>query len=80
MDLDLYGIHTLKLTSRFQDQYLQEWSDLASKSTRNLYFRLSKDNFGMNKYFYIAPNYFCTAFRTRNHRLPVDIGRLTVYH
>jgi hypothetical protein len=34
----------------------------------------------MNIYLYIAPNYFCkiiTAFKARNHRLPVEIGRWT---
>jgi hypothetical protein len=70
----------LAFKQKLNDQYLQEWNDLASKSTSSLNFRLFKDNFGMNKYFYIAPNYFCkiiTAFRTRNHRLPVEIGRWT---
>jgi hypothetical protein len=50
-----FGIHKQKLN----DQYLQEWNDLANKSTSSLNFRLFKDmNFGMNKYVYIAPNYF----------------------
>ena len=41
-------------------------------------YRIFKTNFELNKYFLKLSNFQCrilTAFRTGNHRLPIEIGR-----
>jgi hypothetical protein len=70
----------LAFKQKINDQYLQEWNDLVTKSTCSINYKLFKNEFGTNKYLNFLPNYFCkiiTSFRTRNHRLPVEVGRWT---
>ena len=61
-----------------QDQYIQTWSSLVDQSSSGTNYRIFKDKFRMNDYIKVLSNKqvkTLTAFRTRNHRLPVEIGR-----
>lgn len=61
-----------------KDQFLQKWDSLLNKSTSGINYRIIKNEFGINNYFKNLPNKLCrilTAFRTRNHKLPVEVGR-----
>lgn len=63
---------------KIKDQFLQKWDSLLNKSTSGINYRLIKNEFGINDYFKNLPNKPCrivTAFRTRNHKLPVELGR-----
>ena len=63
---------------KVKDQYLQHWNSLLNSSSGAITYRLCKNEFGMNTYFYILNNTLCRilpAFRTRNHRLPIELGR-----
>ena len=63
---------------RLKDSYLQNWNSLVDKSSSGLNYRLFKQNFELNKYFTYLPINKCrllTAFRSRNHRLPIEVGR-----
>lgn len=60
------------------DQYKQNWNSLVDISSSGINYRIFKDNFQINRYFSFLSNRQCkilTAFRTRNHRLPVEVGR-----
>ena len=62
---------------KLKDQFLQRWESLLNSSSGAVLYRMYKNEFGINKYFYILNNNQCrtlTAFRTRNHRLPVELG------
>ena len=62
----------------FIDQYTQNWNSLVDISSSGIYYRIFKDNFQINRYFSFLSNRQCkilTAFRTRNHRLPVEVER-----
>ncbi|MEW8544526.1 MAG: hypothetical protein AB2693_13435, partial [Candidatus Thiodiazotropha sp.] len=66
-------IATLK--QKLKDQYIQKWYALTNNNTN---YRLFKDEFKLSGYFNILPDKTCRnflAFRTRNHRLPVETGR-----
>lgn len=68
----------LAFKQKISDQYLQYWNSIVDKSTSGINYRLFKTNFEINKYFHLLPNYYCriiTAFRTRNHKFPNEIGR-----
>ena len=68
----------LSFKQKVKDQYIQNWNSLVEKSSSGLNYRIFKDTFEMNPYFMNLSNYKCrilTAFRTRNHRLPIEIGR-----
>ena len=68
----------LSFKQKVKDQYVQNWNSLVEKSSSGLNYRIFKDNFQMNQYFLSLSNYKCRiliAFRTRNHRLPVETGR-----
>lgn len=63
---------------KLKDEYVQTWRSLIDKSSSSLNYRIFKDNFEMSSFFDYLTNENCrilTAFRTRNHRLPVEIGR-----
>ena len=63
---------------KVKDQYLQHWNSLLDSSSGAVTYRLCKNEFGINKFFYILNNTQCrilAAFRTRNHRLPIELGR-----
>lgn len=68
----------LSFKQKLKDQYLQQWNSLLNSSSGAVTYRLCKNEFGINKYFYSLNNTECrilTAFRTRNHRLPIELGR-----
>ena len=49
-----------------------------SKSSSGVNYKIFKNEFGLNDYFLKLTNKQCrilTAFRTRNHKLPVETGR-----
>ena len=61
-----------------KDQYIQTWSSLVDQSLSGTNYCIFKDKFRMNDYIKLLSNKqvkTLTAFRTRNHRLPVEIGR-----
>lgn len=63
---------------KLKDQYLQSWGSLVDKSSSGINYRMYKENFQINSYFSFLSNKKCqilTAFRTRNHRLPIEVGR-----
>ena len=80
----LEGINKIWFAKAFKqklkDQYVQNWAALVEKSSSGINYRIFKNNFEMNNYFSFLTNRKCrilTAFRTRNHRFPVEIGRWT---
>ena len=63
---------------RLRDQYLQSWDSIVSLSSCGTNYKIFKNKFEINKYFLQLNNKQCrilTAFRTRNHRLPIETGR-----
>ena len=71
---------TAALKRKLQDQYIQEWMALSNSATSSTHYRLIKRQFEFSKYLTILPENLSRkllAFRTRNHRLPVEIGRWT---
>ena len=71
---------TKSFKQKVKDQYLQTWNALVDQSSSALNYRTFKTTFEMNSYFQYLPNDKCrilTAFRTRNHRLPIETGRWT---
>lgn len=68
----------LSFKQKLIDQFLQNWNALINNSSSGINYRIFKNKFGLNKYFQQLNNKQCrilTAFRTRNHRLPIEIGR-----
>ena len=65
---------------KLHDQFMQSWSALIDQASSGINYRIFKDKFEMNDYINFLPNKqvkILTAFRTRNHRLPVKLGRWT---
>lgn len=63
---------------KLKDQYIQNWTSLLKISSSSVNFRLFKDEFKRSQYFGLIPDNLCRnflAFRTRNHKLPVELGR-----
>ncbi|MEW8546895.1 MAG: reverse transcriptase family protein [Candidatus Thiodiazotropha sp.] len=63
---------------KLQDQFLQNWNSLVNIKSSGINYRIFKTEFELNKYFLKLTNSQCrilTAFRTGNHRLPIEIGR-----
>ena len=76
-DLPRKWIH-LSFKQTEKDLYLQSWDSLVNKSSGAANYRIFKNKFGLNKNYHLLNNKQCrilTAFRTRNHRLPVETGR-----
>ena len=68
----------LAISQKLHDQYLQEWSSVVEISSYGSNYRLYKETFGFSSYFSILPSYYSkrlVSFRTRNHKLPIEIGR-----
>ena len=66
------------LKQRLKDSYLQSWNARVEQCSSGVNYRLFKDSFKRNDYFTFLSNRQCrilTRFRTRNHRLPVEVGR-----
>ena len=75
-----FNVHWLSRSfkQKLKDTYLQNWNSLVVKSSSGKNYRIFKHKFEMNKYFTYLPFKQCrvlTAFRTRNHRLPIEVGR-----
>ena len=63
---------------RLKDTYLQNWQSLVDLSSSGKNYRIFKHKFELNNYYSYLPTKKCrllTAFRTRNHRLPIEVGR-----
>ena len=63
---------------KLKDQNLQNWSSRVDQSSSGKNYRLFKNSFELNPYFTYLSNKeskLLTAFRTRNHHLPIEIGR-----
>lgn len=70
----------LSLKQRLKDSYLQKWNALVKQSSSGINYRIFKESFKLNNYFTFMSNRQCrilTSFRTRNHRLPIELGRWT---
>ena len=68
---------TASLKRKLQDQYIQDWSNKSNTSSSNMHYRLVKTTFERSHYFNLLPDNpikKMVAFRTRNHRLPVEVG------
>lgn len=58
--------------------FIQDWFALIEISSSSNIYRLLKSKFEQCLYLSIMPSYYCKrflSFRTRNHRLPVEVGR-----
>ena len=63
---------------RLKDTYLQNWQSLVDLSSSGKNYRIFKHKFELNNYYSYLPTKKCrllTVFRTRNHRLPLEVGR-----
>ena len=64
---------------KIKDVYSQTWnSKLEKSSSSNSNYKLFKHTFERSKYITLTTSYMCRrflAFRTRNHRFPVEVGR-----
>lgn len=68
----------LSFKQKLKDQFLQQWNSLINSSSSGINYRIFKTKFELNNYFCLLNNKQCrllTAFRTRNHRLPIETGR-----
>ena len=68
----------LAVSQKLNDQYLQEWSSLVDSSSSGSNYKLFKETFGYSRYFSILSSYYSktfASFRSRNHKLPIEIGR-----
>lgn len=70
------------LTNSFQqklkDLYMQKWYSSVNMSSSNNNYKLFKDRFEISSYINKLSPYLCKrflAFRTRNHRFPIELGR-----
>lgn len=72
------------LKEKLRDQYIQKWLSLTNASSSSNNYRLYKSEFKKSDYFSLLSDTMCRnflAFRSRNHRLPVETGRwLSVAH
>jgi hypothetical protein len=63
---------------KLKDIFIQQWQADISRTTNTNIYKLFKHNFKRSKYIDILPQYNCKklmAFLTRNHRLPIEVGR-----
>lgn len=66
------------MKQKLKDQSIQTWSSLVECSSSGTNYRIFKDSFGTSLYLKKLPEYFARiilAFRTRNHKLPIETGR-----
>ena len=62
---------------KLQDLFINEWFSLIETSSNATFYRIFKTKFGMESFLcnYLSKNLqYLIKFRTRNHRLPVEIG------
>lgn len=65
---------------KLKDVFIQNWSSKVFAGSESNIYRIFKQNFEQSTYISILPTQMCKlfmAFRTRNHRLPVETGRWT---
>jgi hypothetical protein len=66
------------IKQKLKDTFVQNWySEISRTSDSNLY-KMFKTNFHRSKYVDVLPTDLCKsllAFLTRNHRLPIEVGR-----
>ncbi|MEW8547526.1 MAG: reverse transcriptase family protein, partial [Candidatus Thiodiazotropha sp.] len=68
----------LAIKQKINDQFLQQWSGFLDNASSGTNYRLFKDNPKQSNYISALSSYYCKifiAFRTRNHKLPVETGR-----
>ena len=66
------------LKQKLKDQYVQDWLAISSASSSSNNYKFVKTTFERSAYLHLIPDYMSKsllAFRTRNHRLPVEVGR-----
>ena len=69
---------SLAIKQKLRDQHLQNWHSLVEMSSSGKNYKLFKEEFEQSKYFRYLPSRYCKTmmrFRTRNTKLPVEIGR-----
>ena len=69
---------TKACSQKIKDVFIQDWFALIEISSSSNIYRLFKTKFEQSLYLSIIPSYYCKrflSFRTRNHRLPVEVGR-----
>ena len=65
------------LKQKLKDQYIQDWLSKTQKTCSSNNYRLIKNTFERSAYLHLIPDKMAKilfAFRTRNHRLPVERG------
>ena len=65
-------------TQLINDQYLKDWSATLNTTSSRMNYKLFKDSPQQSSFLNSLSNYYCKifiAFRTRNHRLPIELGR-----
>ena len=63
---------------RLEDQFYQDWNSLINNSSRTLFYKGVKSEFGYNESLDdvdISLTYWYFKFITSNHRLPIETGR-----
>lgn len=69
---------TKACSQKIKDVFIQNWFALIEVSSSSCIYRLLKTKFEQSRYLSIISAYYCKrflSFRTRNHRLPVEVGR-----
>ena len=65
-------------TQKLKDIFTQEWFALIEASSLSNIYKIVKTKFEQSSYLAKLSPYYCKvllSFRTRNHRLPVEVGR-----
>ena len=63
---------------KLNDTFIQKWVHDVQSASESSCYKIYKTNFEQGKYITKLSTYFCKIFirfRTRNHRLPVEVGR-----
>ena len=73
------NVNWLKATvkQKLKDLFLLEWYSLVENSNKSKVYKIFKKSFGFENYLKTTPPnllIYMIRFRTRNHRLPVEIG------
>ena len=65
-------------SEKLKDVFIEDWFALLEISSSSNIYRIFHTKFEQSLYLSIIPSYYCKRFlssRTRNHRLPVEVGR-----
>ena len=68
----------LSFSQKLKDTYIQKWYSSTNVTPSNNNYKLFKAKFETSNYIKQLPKLLCRrfmAFRTRNHRFPVEVGR-----